>query len=555
LPFLVVLSLLAGLCFGTTSAYALKTHYDNDVAEKYRHYNTAAPNLPSGFKKHGTTVNFYYSDPNDGAVYCMEVDNGTFEMEPDEFDTPSKSYSQEQLALIKYVLAHGQHEYKRRNNKAVERQAATQLVLWLICENLHKDAQAVDSVLYPADGSSIGYAQTYEVGALGRKMLQEALDVYSGKIPAPEDKIPSFTSRDKDNAPEHAMSWDSSRNRWYVDLEDENGVLADKWQDGRLSDKIGNLVNISVSGNKMTVSGSDEDIGKVVALQHKTIDGTVKFLRNSSRPNYQSMSHYVRSQPDGEEIYLRLTTSAVTDPGTDPDKSELTVMKYWNDASDRSKRPYSIAVQLMKDGQPEGDLIGLNEKNNWTHHWEGLETGHNWWADEVEVPANYVKKIFTSGDGSVVTIMNSLENEPTTTPPAVDTPPAITTPPGVDTPPAITTPPAVDTPPAITTPPGTITPPGTTTPPGTDKPTGNDNTPDRTTPPAITTLPAIIAPPKNPPVMPPRWTPPDTPSTVSAPRTGDSFPAAGLIAVLVGAGAMLAGFAVAHYLRGRRRKG
>ena len=74
--------------------------------------------------------------------------------------------------------------------------------------------------------------------------------------------------------------------------------------------------------------------------------------------------------------------------------------------------PQSVQVQLYKDGTLH-DTATLSSANSWTRTWSGLEKGHVWTVDEVNVPEGYTKTI--SGDAvNGFTITNTKGSVPET---------------------------------------------------------------------------------------------------------------------------------------------
>ncbi len=62
-------------------------------------------------------------------------------------------------------------------------------------------------------------------------------------------------------------------------------------------------------------------------------------------------------------------------------------------------------MQLLKDGQPNGNPVTLNEKNKWKHQWTNLSTKSEWSIEEVSVPENYTAMV--TKDGKVITLTNT----------------------------------------------------------------------------------------------------------------------------------------------------
>ena len=80
---------------------------------------------------------------------------------------------------------------------------------------------------------------------------------------------------------------------------------------------------------------------------------------------------------NGKEYSVQITGSAeagytVTNSYT-PGKVNVPVTKAWNDGNNQDGvRPDSVQVQLLANGEANGDAVTLNEGNSWSHTWENL---------------------------------------------------------------------------------------------------------------------------------------------------------------------------------------
>ncbi len=91
----------------------------------------------------------------------------------------------------------------------------------------------------------------------------------------------------------------------------------------------------------------------------------------------------------------------VTNTLEEPEPTELTVNKVWNDGG--VNRPDSIKVYLLRDGEL-ADSVEITEVMNWTYTWENLPAGYSWSVVEGETNG-YTTEYKT--DGTVVTITNT----------------------------------------------------------------------------------------------------------------------------------------------------
>ncbi|MBQ6539743.1 MAG: Cna B-type domain-containing protein, partial [Oscillospiraceae bacterium] len=71
-----------------------------------------------------------------------------------------------------------------------------------------------------------------------------------------------------------------------------------------------------------------------------------------------------------------------------PTFTEVEVEKIWDDKGYENKRPESIEVQLLRDGEVY-DTVVLNSDGKWKHNWDGLEAGRDWTVKEKSAPSGY----------------------------------------------------------------------------------------------------------------------------------------------------------------------
>lgn len=120
-----------------------------------------------------------------------------------------------------------------------------------------------------------------------------------------------------------------------------------------------------------------------------------------------------------------------TPPPDVPPTEDRTVSKVWkNDTVEN--RPRKIIVQLLRNGEVY-DEVELNDDNNWTHTWTGLEADYEWHVVEKSVPDSYTVLVDREGAKTVITNTYTPPDTPPTNPPT-DNPPTDNPPP--DTPPS-----------------------------------------------------------------------------------------------------------------------
>ena len=93
--------------------------------------------------------------------------------------------------------------------------------------------------------------------------------------------------------------------------------------------------------------------------------------------------------------------------------TSVTVNKVWLDDSE-DVRPSSICVQLLKNGEEEGEAVTISSDVDWTYTWSDLDCYAEWTVCEVEVPENYT--VVVDGEDNHYTITNTY-HEPDTTDP------------------------------------------------------------------------------------------------------------------------------------------
>ena len=130
---------------------------------------------------------------------------------------------------------------------------------------------------------------------------------------------------------------------------------------------------------------------------------------------------------NGQEITYTVAEEEVTDYTTTydgnnitnrytPGKTSATVTKIWNDADNQDgKRPVSITVSLLADGEAIGETVTLSAENNWTQTVSDLPEKANGkaieytWTEEA-LPEGY-ELTDNSKNGTVTTLTNTYAPE------------------------------------------------------------------------------------------------------------------------------------------------
>ena len=86
---------------------------------------------------------------------------------------------------------------------------------------------------------------------------------------------------------------------------------------------------------------------------------------------------------------------------------DITVLKIWEDANNHdSYRPDYVEARLLANGK-EIDVVKLDEDNEWTYTWEGMDKISNgeeieYSVEEVEVPEKYTVEYSIDDDGTFI---------------------------------------------------------------------------------------------------------------------------------------------------------
>ncbi len=143
----------------------------------------------------------------------------------------------------------------------------------------------------------------------------------------------------------------------------------------------------SISGEKVWDDKDNQD-GKrpeKVSVNLLANGEKVKTLDVTSETNWKYEFKDLPKYDEGKKIEYTVTEDHVKDYTTDingttitnkytPGETSATVTKNWDDNNNQDgKRPTDIKVELYQDGKATGKTATLNESNNWTHTWTGLD--------------------------------------------------------------------------------------------------------------------------------------------------------------------------------------
>ena len=99
------------------------------------------------------------------------------------------------------------------------------------------------------------------------------------------------------------------------------------------------------------------------------------------------------------------------------EKVDVKAIKIWDDANNYDNyRPDSINVQLYANGNAYGDEITLNDSNNWSYTWEGLDKNESgeeieYTVEETAVPDKYEVEYSVDEDGTLVITNKQIPGE------------------------------------------------------------------------------------------------------------------------------------------------
>lgn len=173
---------------------------------------------------------------------------------------------------------------------------------------------------------------------------------------------------------------------------------------------------VQLNDIEATASGKTDDNGKVLFTEipqglYLVVGDTVKQgnRRYTAEPFVISLP--TMSAQSGAWTYDLEVNPKFTSKKTENNVNTITrrVVKVWNDEGFAFKRPESISVVLMKDGEAY-DSVELNAANNWRYEWNHLNENYTWTIAEEEVPENYTMK--ASKVGITYTITNTYKKDP-----------------------------------------------------------------------------------------------------------------------------------------------
>ena len=213
-------------------------------------------------------------------------------------------------------------------------------------------------------------------------------------------------------------------------------IIETKAPQGYLIDSTPIEVNVGESGVIRTIKNTREKISIPVTKtweDNNNQDGkrpdriTVNLLADGEQVATQEVTetdgwtYTFKDLPkfnEGKEIVYTIMENQVPDYNTEitgfditnsytPGKTSVSVTKKWEDSNNQDgKRPNSVQVQLVANGEKQGDAVELNAANNWTTTWNELDQKANgkdiaYAVEEVSVPG-YTTTIDDTDKGNIL---------------------------------------------------------------------------------------------------------------------------------------------------------
>ena len=143
-----------------------------------------------------------------------------------------------------------------------------------------------------------------------------------------------------------------------------------------------------------------------------------KLAKNANKTEIQYTVDEVDVPSGYTKTVTKESTGYVITNTHQTEKTEATVKKVWDDSNDQDgKRPTSIIVNLLADGNATGTTVTLNEDNGWAatvnnlpKKANGTDIVYSW--SEGNMPEGY-SLTDTAKDGTVTTLTNSYSTEET----------------------------------------------------------------------------------------------------------------------------------------------
>ena len=113
-----------------------------------------------------------------------------------------------------------------------------------------------------------------------------------------------------------------------------------------------------------------------------------------------------RPQEDGTHAYDVSARPKYTSYTLKPQEVEFQVVKLWKDGGKEDRRPSSVTVQILRNGELYTTQT-LSGENNWTYRWKAPDDGSRWQIAERDVPKGY--RVAVGGDGRSFVVTNTYD--------------------------------------------------------------------------------------------------------------------------------------------------
>ena len=111
-------------------------------------------------------------------------------------------------------------------------------------------------------------------------------------------------------------------------------------------------------------------------------------------------------EADGSFSYEVSAAPKFTSYSMKPQEVEFQVVKLWKDVGEEDRRPASVTVQILKNGEVYTTQT-LSKENDWTYRWKAPDDGSRWQIAERDVPKGY--RVAVGGDGRNFTVTNAYD--------------------------------------------------------------------------------------------------------------------------------------------------
>jgi len=185
------------------------------------------------------------------------------------------------------------------------------------------------------------------------------------------------------------------------------------WDDSDNQDDIrpNNVtVNLLANGEVESTTILDAEGG----WQHTFTDLPV--YENGTEINYTITENTVEDYSTSIEADPEVENGYIINNQHTPDKTSVTVTKAWDDSNNQDgNRPNDIQVQLLADGETQGEPVTLMEAEGWTYTWSGLDANADgeaieYTVEEINASDDYTVSVDNSDHGNII-ITNSSEPE------------------------------------------------------------------------------------------------------------------------------------------------